>query len=51
LDLEQELTAFWKSVGHRGPIGKLLCRSAYDDPQSIGLPTAVAARLANTRHG
>jgi len=44
LDLEQELTAFWKSVV-TGPIGKLLCRSAYDDPQSIGLPTAVAARL------
>ncbi|HEY1785847.1 MAG TPA: UvrD-helicase domain-containing protein, partial [Pirellulales bacterium] len=44
LDVEQELTAFWQKVV-RGPIGKLLCRSAYDDPRSIGLPATVAKRF------
>jgi ATP-dependent exoDNAse (exonuclease V) beta subunit len=44
LDVEQEMSAFLKTVVV-GPIGKMLCRSAYDDPRSIGLPAAVAARL------
>ena len=45
LDVEQELAAFWQTVVS-GPIGKLLCRAAYDDPQAIGLSAAVARELA-----
>jgi ATP-dependent helicase/nuclease subunit A len=45
LDIEAELARFWKSVV-LGPIGKFLTRSAYDDPPSLGLPAAVARRLA-----
>ena len=47
LDVEQELAAFWQTVVS-GPIGKLLCRAAYDDPQSVGVSAQVARRLGES---
>ena len=47
LDVDEELAAYWQTVVS-GPIGKLLCRAAYDDPQSVGLSAEVARQLGES---
>ncbi|HTU23790.1 MAG TPA: UvrD-helicase domain-containing protein, partial [Pirellulales bacterium] len=44
LDGERELAAFWQTVVE-GPARAWLCRSAYDDPRSLGLPAALEKTL------